>query len=257
VRFLPDYDSDGVLNLRDFALLARSWLQAEPALDIAPPPNGDGVVGYQDLAGLAAHWMTSPGLIAHWKLDETDGNTAPDSLGRFSGVVYGSPQWRPADGVLRGALELDGIDDYIGTDNVVNPADGPFTVFVWVKGGQPGQAILSQSGQSGPAEVWLGTQVVTGALLTNLADTSRSAAPLVSETVVTDGIWHLLRFVWDGSHRILYVDGKEVAVDTRNLGVLRYSNADFNIGAGKNLEPGSFWSGLLDDIRIYNRAIRP
>jgi hypothetical protein len=29
------------------------------------------------------------------------------------------------------------------------------------------------------------------------------------------------------------------------------------IGAGTNLEPGSFFSGLIDDIRIYNRAIAP
>ena len=29
------------------------------------------------------------------------------------------------------------------------------------------------------------------------------------------------------------------------------------IGAGNNLEPGSFWSGLIDDVRIYDRAITP
>jgi hypothetical protein len=29
------------------------------------------------------------------------------------------------------------------------------------------------------------------------------------------------------------------------------------IGAGKNLEPGTFWSGLIDDVRIFNRAITP
>ncbi|MFC1634255.1 hypothetical protein ACFL5Z_05390 [Planctomycetota bacterium] len=30
-----------------------------------------------------------------------------------------------------------------------------------------------------------------------------------------------------------------------------------HIGTGKAMEPGSFLSGLIDDIRIYNRAIRP
>ena len=29
------------------------------------------------------------------------------------------------------------------------------------------------------------------------------------------------------------------------------------IGAGNNLEPGSFWSGLIDDVPIYDRAITP
>jgi len=30
-----------------------------------------------------------------------------------------------------------------------------------------------------------------------------------------------------------------------------------HLGAGAHLEPGSFFSGLIDDIRIYNRAVRP
>lgn len=29
------------------------------------------------------------------------------------------------------------------------------------------------------------------------------------------------------------------------------------IGCGANLEPDSFWSGLTDDVRAYNRAVRP
>lgn len=257
VRILPDYNSDGVMNFRDFALLAQSWLAVDPNLDIAPPPEGDGVVGYPDLMGLGVYWMSYPGLVAHWRFDETDGNTVSDSLGRFNGVAHGSPQWRADGGIVRGALELDGIGDYVSTDSVLNPADGPFTVFIWIKGGLPGEAILSQSSQSGSGDVWLGTQAATGVLLTNLTDTSRLAAPLVSETVVTDGFWHLIRFVWDGTHRCLYVDGQEAAIDTRKLGALKYSNAGFNIGAGRNLEPGSFWSGLFDDIRIYNRAVKP
>jgi hypothetical protein len=29
------------------------------------------------------------------------------------------------------------------------------------------------------------------------------------------------------------------------------------IGGGKNLEPGSFWTGLIDDVKIYDRAVTP
>jgi len=256
VRFLPDYNNDGVMNFRDFAVLARSWFQADAVLDIAPPPEGDGLVAYHDLAGLGVYWMSYPGLLAHWKLDETDGNSVGDSTGRFPGTAYGSPRWQPGEGVIRGALELDGIDDYVRTEPILNPADGPFTVFVWVKGGRPGQVILSQSGQAGQAEMWLGTNAA-GALVTNLADVGRLSAPLVSETVVTDDQWHQIRFVWDGVHRAFYVDGAQIAVDTRKLGTLKSVSGGFNIGAGKSLEAGGFWSGLLDDIRLYNRAVTP
>jgi len=258
VLALPDFDHDGVVNLQDFAVLAKFWLEVGLPLDIAPPPIGDGFVGYQDLAGLAAYWMAYPGLVAHWKLDETDGNLAPDSLGQFDGVVHGSALWRPAGGRIDGAIELDGVDDYIRTGRVLNPADGPFTVFAWVKGGQPGQKILSQSNQPGPGEVWLAADASTGALRTDLVDISRGAAPLVSEAVVTDGAWHRVRLVWDGSHRYLYMDGTEVAADsTRKLGRLKASTAGFNIGAAKDLESGCSWSGLIDDVRLYDRAVKP
>jgi len=29
------------------------------------------------------------------------------------------------------------------------------------------------------------------------------------------------------------------------------------IGTGKAMEPGSYLSGLIDDVRIYNRAVTP
>jgi hypothetical protein len=29
------------------------------------------------------------------------------------------------------------------------------------------------------------------------------------------------------------------------------------IGTGKSMEPGTFFSGLIDDVRIYNRAVTP
>jgi hypothetical protein len=35
------------------------------------------------------------------------------------------------------------------------------------------------------------------------------------------------------------------------------SDVGLDFGAGKNLEAGSFWSGLIDDIKIYDRAVTP
>jgi hypothetical protein len=63
--------------------------------------------------------------------------------------------------------------------------------------------------------------------------------------------------VWDGTNRILYVEEVKVATDTKAQGDLEGSDGALYIGADKNLEAGSFWSGLIDDVRIYNRAISP
>jgi hypothetical protein len=62
-------------------------------------------------------------------------------------------------------------------------------------------------------------------------------------------------FVWDGSNRILYVDDIEVARDAQTTLVGTY--AGLYVGAGSTLAPGTSWSGLIDDVRIYNRVVRP
>jgi hypothetical protein len=53
-----------------------------------------------------------------------------------------------------------------------------------------------------------------GNFMTEIKCTGRSTGPLLSETVITDGQWHRIGLVWDGSHRTLYVDGVAVADDT-------------------------------------------
>ena len=35
------------------------------------------------------------------------------------------------------------------------------------------------------------------------------------------------------------------------------SVAVWRVRGGKNLEASSFWSGLIDDVKIYDRAVTP
>jgi hypothetical protein len=64
--------------------------------------------------------------------------------------------------------------------------------------------------------------------------------------------------VWDGAFRILYVDDVEVARDATSLSGLESAAEDgLYIGASQNLQRGIFFSGMIDDVRIYNRAITP
>ncbi|MHC4539407.1 MAG: LamG-like jellyroll fold domain-containing protein [Planctomycetota bacterium] len=41
------------------------------------------------------------------------------------------------------------------------------------------------------------------------------------------------------------------------MGGLAASSGSLYIGVGKDLAPGTYFSGLIDDVRIYNRAVRP
>ena len=93
--------------------------------------------------------------------------------------------------------------------------------------------------------------------MTELKSGGRSARPLNSQATITDAEWHRVGFVWDGSHRILYVDEIDVAKDTDPQGPFVPVRGGLYLGAGKTLDTGSFFSGLIDDVRIYNRAVIP
>lgn len=101
----------------------------------------------------------------------------------------------------------------------------------------------------------LSTDPLDGQLMTELAGSGRSAGPLQSWTAITDGSWHRIGFVWNGSTRILFVDGVEVARDTQDD--LQSLGTGIYIGTGNAMALGTYWSGLIDDVRIYNRAVYP
>ena len=209
------------------------------------------IIDVQDLIVLSEHLFTEPGLIAYWKLDETEGIVAQDSVGANNANLIGDPLWQPAGGMVDGALRLDGIDDYVATDFILSPTEESFSIFAWIKGGAPGQVVLSQASGAN----WLSTDSSDGNLITQLKGVGRSASPLQSQTVITDGNWHRIGLVWEGSLRTLYVDGIAVAQDTQDN--LQGSENGLNIGCSKAMEAGTYFSGLIDDVRIYNRAVHP
>ena len=254
-----DFNGDGDVDFKDFCGMAQHWGDDEPIFDIAPPPFGDGEIDFEDLAGLGEYWLQAFGVLAHWRLDETAGSVAEDSAGDKDGTVYGDLLWQPTGGVINGAIQLDGVDDYIATPFVLNPASGPFTAFAWVKGGGPGQVVISQIASiiSTGGREWLCADGIQGRLMTALTDGRMLTSPLVSGFVITDGDWHRIGVAWDGSRRYLYADGDEVAKDVSAISNLVSSDRGFNLGAGRNRSLGSFWSGLIDDVRIYDRVVKP
>jgi hypothetical protein len=254
---IVDFNADGFVDSVDMCIMVDHWGTDNSLCDIGPMPWGDGVVDVQDLIVLAEHLfedVNDPTLIAHWPLDEVQGVIAYDNADDCDGILMGGPVWQPDGGLVEGALQLDGIDDYVSTDTVLNPGDGVFSVVAWVKGGEPGQVIVSQTAGAN----WLSADPSEGKLMTNLSRPPGGRTPpplLVSEFVITDGEWHQIGFVWDGSHRKLYVNDVEVARDAQDG--LESTTGGLYIGTGKAMEPGTYFSGLIDDVRIYNRVVSP
>ena len=258
----PDFNGDGIVDCEDMCMLIDYWGTDESLYDIAPVPFGDGIVDVQDLILLSEHLFEEilpPELVAYWKLDETEGDIAYDSAGGNFGTISGNPIWQPDSGQVVGALQFDGLDDYISTGKVLNPKFAEFSVFAWIKGGSLGQVIISQKNSfGGVGATWLGIDPLNGCLMTELVSPPIGrfiAEPLESNHIITDDIWHHVGFVWDGSYRTLYVDGIEVAKDTDVLTSLKNSDGGLYIGTNKNRDAGTYFSGLIDDVRIYDIAL--
>jgi len=151
---IVDFNGDGIIDSADVCIMVDHWGKDYSLCDIGPMPWGNGIVDVQDLIVLAEHLFTDYRATAQWKLDEEAGDIAYDSVGGHDATLHGEPLWQPAGGRFDGALEFDGTDDYISTPFVLNPAIGSFSAFAWMKGGAPGQVIISQTGNNGGT--WLG-----------------------------------------------------------------------------------------------------
>jgi len=250
---IVDFNGDRIVDAKDMCIMVDHWGEDYPLCDIGPMPWGDGIVDVEDLKVLAEYVgeeVDDPTLLAHWALDETAGIVAIETEGAAHGIVTGAAVWQPEDGRVAGALELSG-SACVKTRCALNPADGPFSVLAWVKGGSPGQVIISQKAGAN----WLLLDPATGALMSDLKSGGRSGTVLYSDAIIADGTWHRVSFTWDGSTRSLYVDDVLVAEDAQDK--LASCTGGLNIGAGYDMSPDTYWTGLIDDIRIYNRAVKP
>jgi Tol biopolymer transport system component len=242
-----DFNGDGIVDSADMCIMIDHWGESYSLCDIGPTPLGDGIVDIKDMVVLAEYIFDKAlpvDLIAHWKLDETEGTVAQDSAGDNDALFFGNPIWLPNMGQVNGALLMDGVDDWGITNPIQKLTDEPFRVFAWIKGGAPGQVVLSQSGGVN----WLCTDPL-GYLMTELKSAGDNGCSLISETVIADGEWHRIGLVWDGSDRTLYVDDVAVAEDTQDS--LNGSTNSLYIGTGSTMQTGTYWSGMFDDVCIY------
>jgi hypothetical protein len=250
---IVDLNGDGHVDGRDILLMTDAWGTDMSLCDIGPSPWGDGIVDIEDVKVLApciGQDLVDPTLVAHWALDEAEGLIARNSAGGFDGLLVGTPTWMPTGGRIGGAVECDG-DDAVMTRLQLDPSAGAFSVLAWIQGGGPGQAIVSQqAGQN-----WLMLDPADGTLRTELTSSTRGGSPLTSGAGIADGLWHRIALVWDGTNRRLYVDAALVAEDTQDG--LKASSSPLLLGCGHDMSASTFWTGRIDDVRVYNRVVRP
>jgi len=187
------------------------------------------------------------GLVAEWHFDEGAGSILHDSSGNGNdGMIYGAT-W--TEGISGGALSFDGVDDYVEAFGSWGGRDwNEATIEAWVKTSSitgDFQAIVSSTGCN-----FFHLQLHSGGNIAFWSDTGITYFPIISQSPT--GVWrHIAISVKSGNSK-LYVDGIEVGSVS-----MAFSNitkaTELHIGNGH--QNGRFFNGIIDEVRIYNRAL--
>ncbi len=212
---------------------------------------------------LYSSWVSAAvserGLVGYWSLNEGGGTAVNDHSGNGNrGVLVNGPAW--SNGRLGKALSFDGSDDYV---NAGDPASlritGNLTMSAWINTAQvgTGKYIASKYNlTNGYAFVLTGTAPAGRMYLAVV--TAGSAATQYTNIIAPVGQWLHLVGVYNASAQTItmYVNGKSdngTLTGTVPTSIPSTVGMNFNIGTAAN--GTAPFSGLIDDVRIYNRTL--
>jgi hypothetical protein len=179
---------------------------------------------------------------------------------------YEAVEWRAVDagrtpmvasGRIGQALQFDGVNDYVDVGNGSTLAiTNSVTIAFWLKFNNttPGtpQFIISKE-NAGGTDYYTVIKAGAGntfrlAIATGAADAAQN-----SITIPTTGRFYHVVGTWDGAVMRIYVDGAEEGTPVSKSGTMANNGQPVDLG---RFEPSSsnFVNGILDDVRVYNRA---
>ena len=195
-----------------------------------------------------------PNLVALWHFDESDGTIAPDSSGTNDGTLTNMDDltcW--VSGMFGQALSFDGGDDYVDLGNNVfsNVNLAAYTFEAWIK-------IASLDG------VERRIFDDEGGLRPDLSSANRlravhwDGAVRIVEWATSPSVdtWYYVVQRYDGSYLRLYINGSEVG-NPVSCGAWTPDSYDRAVRIGASWHPtsGRHWKGLIDEVRIWDRAL--
>jgi hypothetical protein len=159
--------------------------------------------------------------------------------------------WTP-NGRFGGALSFDGNGDMVSIADAASlDLTNGMTLEAWVRPASPGSwtTVLLKERPGGLAYALYGANAQSIPAGYVNVGSDRAAA---GTAALAAGTWAHLAVTYNGSALRLYVNG--VLVRTTNLtGAIRTSNDPLRIGG--NSVWGEWFSGLVDAVRVYNRAL--
>jgi len=208
--------------------------------------------------GSAVLGIPSNGLIGHWPLN---GNANDISGKGHNGTIVGATSI--AHGVTGSAYHFDG-SSYIDVGDILFP-NQTFSVSAWVKSENVDpssfRAAISKLDDSagGPFEIYDGFTSVP-AYTGPSAAVWKGGVTLVNieqpHLTLRGGRWHMVTFTYKNGHQTLSVDGAAV-VSFNFPGPLPVNTDSVRIGGYEFGPYHHLWTGDIDEVLIYNRALSP
>ncbi len=206
--------------------------------------------------------------IALWHLNESTGQVANDASGNGNNGRLGSttssdtndPTWNTTSQKFgASALTFDGTDDYVtmGDKDVFSFADNKFTISFWMKANDTTSLIGVLGKRGSPWEYSIHTNTAgTLTFYTWTSDGGNIVYPYL--TTAYDTSWTNYTFTADGTRAYLYKNGQLVSSSLKNSAYnLSNSTANFEIGRGGDASGIRYMNGLIDEVKISNRALSP
>ena len=198
--------------------------------------------------------------LAYWTFDpaDTTGNLLLDrSANHASLTAYRTTAIAGKSG---GALRFNGVSSYaeLVADTHLN-LTGDLTIAFWIRTTKSGrnEGVISKYDAAGAESGYLVRTTSSGTLGIliggdNLPGGNRSIADTVR---INDGLWHHAVVVIKlGLGVSFYIDGAPATAASRNIVAAR-SRQSFNIGRNPFTSYGNYFTGDLDNVRLYNRAL--
>ncbi len=218
--------------------------------------------------------IATEAVVAHWRFDGPPGSITQDAqkirdiTGQFAAESFGGPVYRCVMG--SSGLEFNAGDDRLFVeDNTAFALTGSLTLEAIIRcdGVAPGSTFQNQivfRGDDRPGlDPWFLAVSLDGRLMFHIQDEQNRYTQLHSpQRLPTDRIIHIAGTLDEGSRSMkLYIDGKLVAAGETNLQPMGPLDPGTLPGVGiGNIQSATYpegFNGLIAEVRICNRALRP
>ena len=214
------------------------------------------------LASFAYGQDLTNGLIAHYSFDDCQNLNREESGNNQAAVIVGEPAC--VCGVSGNALLLDGVNDYLlflGTiSNTFNRIDYTVSLYIKPTNAVGVQDIISKS-ESCEDQTEFSISYSSGANsisaeLSGLVSADSFSRISLNTQLSFDPCWYHIVLLRRGNQNQLFING-ELVREWNSPRINIDNNAELNIANGECVGiTRNRFSGLIDELRVYNRALR-